>query len=375
MGWKHAALIAALVAACGGGSAIRHGTEPDRLVADETHEARVRASEQLIAAFSTHDATAIQAVMSDDVTYGGLWFPDSECRRTLGGSRSIRGDEIATLARCLAPLSLVLSENEHPYPNVGVFTYDPGIEIEVLFDLASSKVKWIGYAGRRNKDVLPSVTATALLALRSEASSVKLDPSVVATLTQEHDRFRPTESSQPHFYAWLKICIDATGAVTGAHPYEVSSLKARDAFVAMAKAWSFQPFVLGDQPTPVCALIDLEEPDPPKDRPALPFPTPAAHPDAPYVPWWTLGPLIAGTKLLVPDDHDKTAINHAGLAKMVSSVNYCVAADGTVDSVQLVTRTPFLHYNASLVNGVGNWRFNPQPEPVCSTATFVYSQR
>src|SRR5689334_19915635 len=124
MGWNRAAMIAVVVvAACGGGESGRK-KEPLMIVADATYQARTNAANALMAAINAHDPAAVEATLADEVSYGGLWFTDTECRRSLAVVGSLHGDGRSALARCLAPLSLALSTRAHPYPNVTVFTYD-----------------------------------------------------------------------------------------------------------------------------------------------------------------------------------------------------------------------------------------------------------
>src|SRR5690349_8035269 len=104
MGWNRAAMIAVVVVAACGGAVPHNG-----LATPDAKTQRDDSAARLMAASAAHDANAIAGLFSDEVTYGGLWFPDGECRARFAATAKIGGPDLGALAQCLAPLTLVRS--------------------------------------------------------------------------------------------------------------------------------------------------------------------------------------------------------------------------------------------------------------------------
>jgi hypothetical protein len=352
-------VIAAMVAACGGSpKPLAALTHPDM-----SFDEREAAVTRLITASASHDPSAIENQFATDLTYGGLWFADTECRRKFAVAGKIdvviRGD----LARCIASMTLAPSTRTHPYSTVAVLTYDPGIELEVMFDLESKKVRWIGYAARRDDDTLPTVTQAALERLRVDPKPIQLSP----------ESGRALDATTPHLpvRAWLKTCIDAAGAVTGVHARYASNIAVRDVLTAEVRTWKFRPFMLGDQPTPVCAMLFVAVPSDPKD--AERFPEPVA--DGVLVNIRSLGPRVGGNVMAIPSPEEMTAIGRTPDRKIAAVATFCLALDGHVESAAVTSPSGYPTYDRHIIAAVGTLRYKPVPERVCTTAAFVYSQR
>jgi hypothetical protein len=88
---------------------------------------------------------------------------------------------------------------------------------------------------------------------------------------------------------------------------------------------------------------------------------------------------IAGSKLIVPDDPTKTAIQAAGSRRVIGSFKLCVSTDGATD-VSILKSTGIPAYDQTIMSQIrGEWRYRPfvldgQAVPVCSAVTFIYSQ-
>lgn len=372
MGWKRAAVIAVVVAGCGG---------PDKPrvigISDMPTEIMTAAIHTLVEASATHDPGTVLKRLNAEVTYAGLWFPDPQCRRSFAVIGRLPAATLEQFATCLAPLTLVESKRAHPLPNVAIFTYEPGIEIEVMFDLHSGGVRWIGYAGRIDeRDALPTVSQQTLEALRIEPAPLDLDPATAKTVQTGLAALSPRHRGEDRLEAWLKLCIDATGAISGVHPRSALSLGSRDAFVALAQQWKFKPFVVDGQPMPVCSMIYLDHPhDPSKPGSMVPYPLPPDHAGAVIVENWALGSRISGETQVQPDDKEKTAISHMEDKRLSALLVFCLAADGSVDWVQMPRPTGFSRYDIRLTQAVSGWKYPAPSEPLCGQVVFTYQQR
>ncbi|HWO21100.1 MAG TPA: hypothetical protein VNO30_20170 [Kofleriaceae bacterium] len=351
------------------------GAPAPRRPADATSEAVA----QLIAVTSRGDVAATRALLHDAVELGGLWLEDTTCRKLLSSAGRVEGVGLDALARCLATLRLARSERTSPYHAIGVLTYEPGIEIEVLFEAAQGrpKIRWIGYVSRRSaKDALPTITQRALEAHRLTGSTA-FDEPTRARLVSER-----AASRLPFSAAWLKVCIDASGAVTSVRRRETSSLAFQDALVAALERWTFRPVILGGQPTPVCALVWYGDPAgtaPPESGRALPFPVPPAYEATLVVASMTLK-RIAGSGTVVPDDEAKSWLMANGISRAQGTFFFCITLQGTVDIVVTQDPTGVPRYDDQIRAVIRGMRYAPflvdgRPAPVCAHLRFIYSQR
>jgi hypothetical protein len=357
-------LLVALLAACGPGLAGQDAYRNPRI--QDFGAELTQASQQ-------HDVKRVRALLRDSVTIGGLWFADVECAKRFNVAREIKGPALDDLARCLAMLELAPSPRADALPDVVVLTYKPGIEVEARFvdTIDGPWLAWIGYVARRDLgDALPTISGSALEALRVEGDSQAplAGPGAFDELTTLGAAF-----------AWLKICVDVTGAVTGAHVREASSPRAARVFGAAAQTWKFRPFMLGTQPAPVCAMLRMFYPaDAAPEREMLPYPLPDTA--ATNIPAVIMSKMrTGGTILLSPDDRDKVRIQKSKVRKLIGAVHYCTDETGHVVYARTVRASGLPAYDQKLVAGVSKWTFQPfvddgKPVGVCSAVDFVYTQ-
>jgi hypothetical protein len=113
-------------------------------------------------------------------------------------------------------------------------------------------------------------------------------------------------------------------------------------------------------------------------RPPAPPPAPksVAHTVAPQnVPPSALeAQRVAGDKMVMPDDGTKTAIAESGKEKVVGSWKLCVDEHGDIFSIHPLKSTGFPAYDVGIEIAMSQWRYQPQPVPVCTAVTFIYSQ-
>jgi hypothetical protein len=155
----------------------------------------------------------------------------------------VAGGRLDELARCLATLKLTVSTRREMLDDVVVLTYAPGFEIEarVLDTDPGPWVSWIGYESKLDdSDALPTIANATLEALR-----VAGDP-------------HPTLAGRTRGDGgWMKICIDATGAVSSTHVRAVTTLEGGRLLEEAVRQWRFRPFAPAGQPLPVCSVMVL----------------------------------------------------------------------------------------------------------------------
>jgi hypothetical protein len=357
------------------------GPNPNLIVLD-THLAGQNA---LVEASGNPDA--IQKLFRGSVVDGGLWFNDAACAAQFSNGGELRPDQLAAFAHCLAGLHLQPSTRDDALGDVVVMTYAPGIEIEarVVQEDVGPHLTWIGYESRRDIDALiPTVTVDTLESIRlSGDRNGPLDPSVASTLELD-----PTPKSHAQF-TWLRLCVDETGAVTLAHPFETTSEQASAAFETAAKAWTFRPFTIQGRVVPICSMVRMTYPagqGPTVETLPLP-PKPLRARKEPIVfaegaknAKLTEGRRIAGSKFIAPDNDTKSAIQKKTAGRVTGSFRLCLDETGHVDSVLPLRSTGFAAYDRKIIGGIYTWRYSPylvndQPVPVCTAITFIYSQR
>ena len=88
---------------------------------------------------------------------------------------------------------------------------------------------------------------------------------------------------------------------------------------------------------------------------------------------------IAGDKNIVPDDATKNEIAKRRVPRVIGSFKLCLDITGDIADVKMLKSTGFPAYDARLQEGIRTWKYRPflidgKPTPVCSAATFIYSQ-
>jgi hypothetical protein len=331
-------------------------------------------AEELTRASTAQDIAGVRALLHESVTLGGLWFPETSCMIKFGAPGVVRGAKLDELARCLTTLQLKMSERDDALPDVVVLTYGHGIELEARFveHKTGPWLAWIGYSARRDlRDALPTISARALETLRVEG---ELQASLAGPSALSDYELRYTAD------AWLKVCIDSAGAVTGAHVRSASSPSTARAFVAATQSWKFKPFMLGSQPAPVCAMVHMVHPRHRKpQREKLPYPLPADPENVLNVPSPVLGMPVEGRQMIPPDDLEKHALAESGLKQVLAAFHYCLDETGRVASVMQLRASGLAGWDRKIAGEIKGWRFKPfldegTPIRVCTSMHFLYSQ-
>ena len=343
MGVARAALaVAAVACACGG------ARQPE-LLADLT---------------TARDGAAMRSLVSDKITTGGLWFSDAACAREFGEPKQIAADRVDAFAACLAKLNLRASTRKDALPDVVVLDYEPGFEIEARF--VDQRITWIGYSARLATDSLPSVSAVALESRRVAG-----------------DRDGPVADSDTSARAWLRVCLDDTGGVTSVEPREITSPRVTETFIASVSQWQFKPFDVGGRALAVCAMFHLTHPPSHSvdEHEQLPYPQSGSK-DTPILPPSVCeSQRLAGSKLIVPDDSTKAAIQEAGPAhRTVGAFRFCIDVTGRPSDVAVLRSTGWRDYDLKIIRTIKDtWRYKPfvvdgAPHAVCTAVTFIYTQ-
>jgi len=333
---------------------------------------------------ASQDPSAIEELFHGSVTNGGLWFEDPACADKFSKGGDVPDNQLATFAHCLAALHLQASAREDELGDVVVMTYPPGIEIEarVVHEASGAHLAWIGYESRRDVDALiPTITTEAFESIRlSGDRNGPIDPAVAATLGVG-------PGSEPA-HAWLRVCVDETGTVTLAHPFTTTDPKASVAFEKAAMAWTFKPFMIGARVVPICSMVRMTYPTgglPSVE--ALPLPPGRSLSKAEAVVLagdhatkMTEGRRISGSKNIAPDDATKTLIQRSRLQKVSGTFRVCLDESGSVESILPTRSTGYASYDRKITGGIQTWKYAPYlvdsvPVPVCTSVTFIYSQR
>lgn len=356
-------MVLAATVACGGpnSTGFNQGRADSRAIAEDA----------FMQALGKRDPAAIEAMLRAPVELGGIWFPDAECREAFPGAVEVAAAQLPTLAKCLAGLPLLRSQRKHTLFNTALFQYEPGLEIELRFGLVGKPtIQRIGYTGRRGS---PTITYAALESRRLEGDpTAAIAPEAAQAVAADL-----TALGQDYAYAWLEVCLDETGAVSGVHPREATSPATHAAFAAAVAAWKFKPVLLGEQPTPACAQVRLVHP-PEATVTAEVLPVPYPIDDLPRVPIGVLE-RTSGTDLIPPDDDDKLGLQNAGGGTLVGAFAFCVDAGGRIGKVRSLHGTGFPAYDRKLEAALSGWTYKPfasggKPIEACGAVVFVYTQ-
>ncbi len=331
---------------------------------------------KLVDATGRGDAAAVASLFGDSVDYGGIWFSTTPCRIEFAAAGTIPRERLDAFARCLAALRLQPAVVQNTLPQLATLAYEPGFEIEALFDAtpAGPKLRWIGHVARRgDKDALPTIGAATLERLRASATTI--DDEARAEL----DRIVAHEP-KGRAAAWLKVCINADGAVSMVSPRFTSSVDAIGVFVANARRVKYRPFVVGTQPIPVCAMQYVSHPTSRPPRQTL-IPVPAKHENAFLVALSLLGePLKQQRYVPSPEIKHKIDLAAPHSYSVDTVMVFCMDETGAVDDVAILLSSGVPEYDGLVRRELLAFRFAPfvirgQPTPVCSTWTSIYSTR
>jgi hypothetical protein len=374
MSFRGLVAVGALVA-CGPG--LKGAKAPD-----------VRDRAKAVMADASGDADAIEELFHESVALGHLHFDDPSCA-TAFPPGVVRSNKFEELARCLAGLKLRTSDRVDGLGDVVVLSYGPGFEVEARVIVGGNRalLTWIGFASQHAGSLAaPTLDTAAFESLRLSGTRV---PALDDATAKRLDESLSPDIANDVVMVWLKICLDETGAVSRVDPYQPGSYVALEVFSAIAKTWTFRPFVHAETPRAVCSMVRMAHPA--KNAPSveeLPLPPPPSMRDRPPLAVTQAkfaksmkGRRISGAPYIAPDDDTKTAIMRAPrwVQPIIGSFRVCLDETGRVESVLPMKSTGFPAYDQKLLTGIGLWRYSPymvddQPVPVCTAVTFVYSQ-
>jgi hypothetical protein len=367
---------------------------------------------KLTAAIRARDARGIQRLLAKTVHFDGAWFADTACRKRFGRREVLKTTGAhAALAKCLAGVKLQASTRKSASDDGAVLTMDPGIEIELAFE--GTRVRWLAFVGQQQADKLvPTLTAQAFEALRTAGSTTNLDTKL--------KKLDPTVARFESATAWLRVCLDETGAITSKQVIESNPAMVDEvpvSFTAAIVDWKFKPFSPGGIATPACSLSLLtypaaKAPDvetlPNPASPArvivhkvddddldgveggeeggvvggtigAPPPPPPPPPPVNVPPTLLEGQRTAGNKVILPDEATKRAIKQSGKDKVVGVWKLCIDTNGSVLSITMLKSTGFAGYDKTITSEMRTWKYRPylvnrKAQPVCTAATFIYSK-
>jgi hypothetical protein len=346
--------------------------------------------------------------MHKNVLVRGMWFPNAACTKRFGKQRTIKKAEHRVLATCLRTLQELPETRTSANTGAQILAYAPGMEIELGFH--NGALYYVGYP-HANPSRVPMITAALFEQLR-KTGSVDVDKLVGAQLDAE-------AKSLGAVAAWIEVCLDAKGAMK-ASIAEASSPAAGAAFLAATADWTFEPFMAGKKPLPVCSLSLLMYPAAKAPHTAIlprfsipdvaevdglgvvggvfggssgvwtpgvgygPVPDPGPSPSPPMASPQNVPPTLletqrlTGSKDIAPDDATKTEIVRSGKDKIMGAFKLCVDPQGAVINVAQLKTTGFAAYDAKIQREMKTWSYKPysvngKAAPVCSVVSFVYT--
>jgi outer membrane biosynthesis protein TonB len=122
-----------------------------------------------------------------------------------------------------------------------------------------------------------------------------------------------------------------------------------------------------DRDDPACkAGEDVESKDP-KQTPVLP-------------PNVAKGLRLSGNEQIYPPEMTRVEMLHQGKDVVQATVQVCVGARGSVDSVRLLKATGFRDYDAVLTREIREWKYRPyfvdgKASPMCTVAVIIYRMK
>lgn len=204
----------------------------------------------------------------------------------------------------------------------------------------------------------------------------------------------------------LNVCLTADGAI---ERVEYSANMQPEAALRIAEkitqAWSYQAYVPPGQtggiavcgPIAPAELAALDAPKPPAvhiqsptdtgevvaPNPVTPIPTPPATNGAPtFIAPTVIEQLrLVGVIGIAPDNATATQMQRLKVSTVRVVVKLCLAADGTIASTNILTSSGFGNYDRRIFTTIRDtWKYRPFTRngvgmPVCTTVTFIYSQR
>jgi hypothetical protein len=226
------------------------------------------------------DVGAMKKLLRGSVVNGGLWFDDPACKAQFPVG-DVPNGKLGEFARCLVSLQLQPSLRKAQLGDVVVMNYAPGFEVEVRVvpDIDGARLQWIGFSAKRATDTLPTISGDALEARRlSGHRDGPLDATTAAPIDAELALAADGKKPKDFAFTWVKVCLDATGALTSVDSYLTTSSGTEAAFLAAARTWTFRPFVVRDQSIPVCAMVRMTHPSNAAPLPeTIPMPPPPSR--------------------------------------------------------------------------------------------------
>jgi hypothetical protein len=353
--WVWSLLMTAGVVGCGPGLRPERPTTPGDAVAPS-------------------DLEHLDKLVRQPVVNGGVLFLEAACAKQFASPGQVGADQLNAFAACLAGLHVHPSVRKDSRGDVMVLDYEPGIELEARFvkDDRGPVLSWIGYASRaESDDVIPTLTAAALEQLRASGDRT-LDASSRAEL--EHER---TERHVFAQMAWIKVCLDAQGAVSSLRVRDESTRVSTRVFTTIAQRLAFRPFSVGGQPMPACSMMWFA--DPAEKAPPEILPRQLRSRSGLPIIRETMLDRVRVDRLVVPSDDGKVALAKAGIGKIVGLVEACLDETGQVVSAQMIKNTGLASYDQKIVETVKSYIYGPyledgKPIAVCVNIPFVYSQ-
>ncbi len=232
------------------------------------------------AAVGKHDTKAIAAAIAVPFHAQKLPFRSAGCKQAFGGDRTISdGKQLTKLAACIAELvPLDPKAKTAPMPDKiddkvtgSACTSDlvvGGYELWLTLELGGDRpYKIVGLRAEAMDGEIGGVAGKLppMCAKPPPPPPQNVAPTMLEATRRSGDKIiQPDDATKKQIVAsgkgraigsW-KLCIDTAGAVTTVKMLKTTGFAAYDAKLeAGIKTWAYAPFMIDDQPVPVCTAV------------------------------------------------------------------------------------------------------------------------
>ena len=324
---------------------------------------------ELVDAINKRDVAAVASRVALPLHLWHLAFVAPGCKQFTGKTQ-VQHAELAAFVGCLADLGVkALTGVDDVFVNA---IYGPGFPLV----LAGTPVAVLHGWATDASDVFTIEPVTFATHIKSFTREIAPDAATKRAIDA---------STTDHVDAQVTVCVDGKGKVKAlARVRDAARASYAHDVEAVAGAWSIAPFATGVATAEACAQLAVGYPlkriaAPLEMQLPPPPPPPPSGGSENVAPVALEANRIAGDQLIVPDDKTKSAIAAANPGKLVASFKLCIDDTGAVIQVTLLKSSGFPDYDAKLARGIHGWAYSPymkdgQAKPVCTAATFVYSQ-
>jgi hypothetical protein len=284
------------------------------------------------------DPAVIAVELADHVTYSGLWFANADCETRFGTPGTLAAADRGAFASCIAQLAL---------ESRGTSTTDYFASAH-----GESVLVTLGFDGTKLASFAPLEAAgsdAALPVIAPWFAQPALDVAKDARAKAVRD-------------AEAKVCFDVAGKATSRRIYQSSGVTLIDAaLIDYLGQVSYQPPVFGGKALAACTIAAWYAIGAPNTRPTRVVLSGQLDTNR-----------TGGTPSIPPDAAVMAALGRSGRDHTVGAFSFCLADDGALLGVDMLSTTGFPGYDHAIETAIrSTWKFKPwlvdgKPVAVCS---------